>query len=162
MSNLTAKVYTDGSCHTQLRKGAWVAILLTGDEKKVLTGTDINTTNNRMELTAVIKAIEYVLANYPGIATISILSDSQYVTNLPARQEKLAALDFNTKKGNELQNADLVKILFSYLPSLAIEFVKIKAHQKLNGVSDYNVEADKLSRKLVRDMVKETASHDRQ
>lgn len=162
MSNLTAKVYTDGSCHTQLRKGAWVAILLTGDEKKVLTGTDINTTNNRMELTAVIKAIEYVLANYPGIVTLSVLSDSQYVTNLPARQEKLAALGFNTKKGHELQNADLVKILFSYLPSLTIEFVKIKAHQKLNGVSDYNVEADKLSRKLVRDMVKETASHDRQ
>lgn len=149
----TAKIYTDGSCHTQLCIGAWVAILLKGDEKKVLTGTAWNTTNNRMELTAVIKAIEYVLANYPDIATLTILSDSQYVTGLPARKEKLITLGFNTKKGNELQNADLVKTLFRYIQSLTIEFVKIKAHQKLNGVSDYNVEADKLSRKLVRDMV---------
>lgn len=153
LTTTTAKIYTDGSCHTQLCIGAWVAILAKGDEKKVLTGTAWNTTNNRMELTAVIKAIEYVLANYPDIATLTILSDSQYVTGLPARKEKLITLGFNTKKGNELQNADLVKTLFRYLQSLTIEFVKIKAHQKLNGVSDYNVEADKLSRKLVRDMV---------
>lgn len=135
--------------------GAWVAILLKGDEKKVLTGTARNTTNNRMELTAVIKAIEYVLANYAGITTLTIVSDSQYVTGLPARKEKLAAAGFNTRKGHELQNADLVKLLFGHLESLTVEFVKIRAHQKLNGVSEYNIEADKLSRKLVRDMVKE-------
>jgi ribonuclease HI len=155
LTTTTAKIYTDGSCHTQLCAGAWAAILLKGDEKKVLTGTAWNTTNNRMELTAVIKAIEYVLANYPYITTLTIFSDSQYVTGLPARKEKLIAVDFNTKKGNELQNADLVKMLFKYFRSLSIEFIKIKAHQKLNGVSDHNVEADKLSRKLVRDMVKE-------
>lgn len=150
----TVKIYTDGSCHTQLRTGAWVAILLKGDEKKILTGTARNTTNNRMELTAVIKAIEYVLSNDPGVTNLTILSDSQYVTNLPARREKLTTRDFNTKKGNELQNTDLVKTLFGYLQSHVIEFVKIKAHQKLNGVSDYNVEADKLSRKLVREMTR--------
>lgn len=155
LTTTTAKIYTDGSCHTQLCAGAWVAILLHGNEKKLLTGTAWNTTNNRMELTAVIKAIEYVLANYPYITTLTILSDSQYVTGLPARKEKLITVDFNTKKGNELQNADLVKMLFKYLQSLSIEFIKLKAHQKPNGVSDNNVEADKLSRKLVRDMVKE-------
>lgn len=151
---VTTTIYTDGSCHTQLCVGAWVAILLKGDEKKVLTGTARDTTNNRMELTAVIKAIEYVRENYAGITALTIVSDSQYVTGLPARKEKLTALDFNTRKGHELQNADLVKILFGHLQSLTIEFVKIRAHQKLNGVSDHNVEADKLSRKLVRDMVK--------
>lgn len=100
-----------------------------------------------------IKAIEYVLASQPGINTLTVISDSQYVTGLPARKEKLTARNFNTKKGNDLQNTDLVKILYGYLDALSIEFVKIKAHQQLNGVSDYNVEADKLSRKLVREMV---------
>lgn len=134
--------------------GAWVAILLKGDEKTVLTGTATDATNNSMELTAVIKAIEYVLAHYAGTTSLTIVTDSQYVTGLPARKEKLTARDFNTRKGDELRNADLVKTLFGYLPALDIEFVKIKAHQKRNGVADYNVEADKLSRKLVREMVK--------
>jgi hypothetical protein len=49
-----------------------------------------------------------------------------------------------------LPNADLVKELLGYSRLFAIEFVKIKAHQKKNGLTNYNIEADLLSRKLVR------------
>ena len=65
MSEQLAEIYTDGSCHTQKRIGAWVAIILTGTEKKVLSGIVQDTTHNRMELYAVIKGIEYIKNNYP-------------------------------------------------------------------------------------------------
>ena len=137
-------IYTDGSCHTQHRVGAWVAILLINGEKEqqLLSGTVTDTTHNRMELTAVIKALEYVRGNHREVTMLTIFSDSQYVVGLPAREEKMAGNRFTGKKGKELPNADLVKELLNYSRSFLIEFVKIKAHQKKNSVLNYNIEAD--------------------
>ena len=146
-----AEIYTDGSCNTQNRIGAWVAIIFTAIGKKVLAETVTNTTHNRMELSAVIKAIEYIKNNYPDITTIKLFSDSQYVVGLPGRKEKLSVLGFSTKKGNDIQNADLVKELFEHLSTLSVEFIKVKAHQKQNEIFNYNIEADKLSRKMMRE-----------
>ena len=151
MSETVAEIYTDGSCHTQNRIGAWVAIVFTTTGKKVLAETVDNTTHNRMELSAVIKGMEYIKNNYPGITTIKLFSDSQYVVGLPGRKEKLSASGFSTKKGNDIQNADLVKELFEHLSTLPVEFIKVKAHQKQGTTFNYNIEADKLSRKMVRD-----------
>jgi ribonuclease HI len=144
-----AEIYTDGSCHTQSRTGAWVAIIFTATEKKILAETVANTTHNRMELSAVIKAIEYIKRNYPGITTVRLFSDSQYVVGLPGRKEKLSAAGFSTKKGSSIQNADLVKKLFEHLSTLPVELIKVKAHQKQGAALNYNIEADKLSRKMV-------------
>jgi ribonuclease HI len=151
MSEQLAEIYTDGSCHTQNRIGAWVAIILTGTKKKVLSGIVQGTTHNRMELSAVIKGIEYIRSNYPAIKTIKLFSDSQYVTGLRDREGKLAAMDFLTKKGTGIQNADLVKELLALFSILPVELIKVKAHQKKTGTVNYNIEADKLSRKMVRD-----------
>jgi ribonuclease HI len=155
-NELYAEVYTDGSCHTQYCIGAWAAILFTGKEKQVLTGKASNTTHHRMELTAVIKAIEYVRKMHPSLTEIKIFSDSQYVIGLPARKEKLSALDFATKKGNEIKNTKLVKELLAHAASITLHFIKIKAHQKNHDRAVlYNREADKLSRNIVRQAVKE-------
>jgi ribonuclease HI len=151
MSEQSAEIYTDGSCHTQNRVGAWAAIILTGTEKKVLSGIVQDTTHNRMELAAVIKGIEYLKNNYQAITTIKVFSDSQYVTGLRDREEKLTAMDFFTKKGAAVQNADLVKELLALFSTLPVELIKVKAHQKKTGTVNYNIEADKLSRKMVRD-----------
>jgi ribonuclease HI len=148
------EIYTDGSCHTQARMGAWVAIIMVGTEKHIISGSVTNTTNNAMELTAVIKAIEYIKANHPRTSTIKIISDSQYVIGLTARGEKLIALDFTSQKGKQLPNAALVKQFLQLTALTSIEFTKIKAHQKVNEHSNYNIEADKLSRKLVREAVR--------
>jgi ribonuclease HI len=158
MSEEIAEIYTDGSCHTQHRIGTWVAILFIDTKKKVLSGIVKDTTHNRMELTAVIKAIEYVKAHFENITTIKVYTDSQYVTGLPARKEKIALVDFTTGKGNPLQNADLVKILLELLSSLSIEFIKIRAHQKNAETINYNREVDMLSRKLLRKAVDEIAA----
>ena len=144
-------IYTDGSCHTQLKIGAWAAVILVDGKKKILTGKAENTTHNRMELTAVIDALMYVQNNYGVSREIKIISDSQYVIGLTAREQKLSANDFITKKGKPVQNADLVKQLLFLLNTMNVNLEKIKAHQQKTGVDDYNIEVDKLSRKLVRE-----------
>lgn len=150
MPDTEAEVYTDGSCQTQTRTGAWVAIIFAGEEKKILSETVTNTTHNRMELSAVIKGLHYVRHNYPCAKKIKVFSDSQYVIGLPRRRVKLTASGFHTKKGNEIQNADLVKELLALFSTLPIDLIKVKAHQKKTGTVNHNIEADKLSRKIVR------------
>jgi len=155
MPNHIVEIYTDGSCHTQHCVGAWVAILFIAGEKVILSGKELNTTHNRMELTAVIKAIEYVQQLNTKIILITVITDSQYVTGLKARQQKFIVQQFTTKKGNAISNACLVKELMVLINTMPIEFVKIKAHQKKTEVLNYNIEADKLSRNIVRQAVKE-------
>jgi ribonuclease HI len=148
-------IYTDGSCHTQHRIGGWVALVFINEEKIVLSGVVHDTTHNRMELTAVIEAVQYVRHNYKTAGAINIFTDSQYVVGLVTeRKQKLHAKDFQTKKGNIIQNADLVKELLAQDTAITLHFTKVKAHQKKTAATEYNIEADKLSRKIVRDAVR--------
>ena len=146
-------MYTDGSCHTQLRLGAWAAIIINGNEQKILTGTTTDTTHQRMELTAAIEAIKFVQFHYPATTAIDLISDSQYVVDLPGRMQKLAAANYKTKQGKAIQNASLVQQLFQLYKNSNINFTKIKAHLKKTGLDDYNIGVDKLCRKLVREKV---------
>lgn len=148
-------IYTDGSCHTQHRVGSWVAIVLTGDEKIILHGNAQDTTHHEMELLAVIKAIEYVYDHYAAQTAVHIFSDSQYVTGLPGRKEKLQSAGFIVKKGNPIQHADLVKKLLLLLAQFPVILTKIPSHQKnVAGSTNYNTEADILSRQLIRSAIK--------
>jgi ribonuclease HI len=150
---INVEVYTDGSCHTQHCMGAWASILFIGNEKITLSGTESNTTHNRMEILAVIRAVEYVQNNHPLIKEIRLISDSQYVIGLMDRQSKFIKSNFKTKAGNDIRNVDLVKVLLALANSISIQFVKIKAHQKETKIANYNIEVDKICRKLVREAV---------
>jgi ribonuclease HI len=147
------EIYTDGSCHTQSCVGAWVAILFIDGEKIVLSGIATDTTNNRMELTAVIKAIECVRDKHSFAKAVRIVSDSQYVIGLVGRKEKFMASDFKTKAGNDIRNVDLVKQLLRLNKLIDVEYVKIKAHQQPTDETNYNIEADILARQILRDTV---------
>lgn len=138
-------IYTDGSCDTQKRLGAWAAIILSSSGKIVLSGKEVETTHQRMELLAVIKALTFV-----GVGEVTVYSDSQYVTGLVGRREKLAGKGFMTKKGDEIRNIDLVREFLALDAAMEITFVKVKAHGK---EFPYNVEVDKLVRGLVREGV---------
>lgn len=70
-------IYTDGSCKSNPGPGGWCAILVCGDAEKVLSGGESSTTNNRMELTAVIEA----LGALKKTCDVTLVSDSQYVVN---------------------------------------------------------------------------------
>jgi ribonuclease HI len=148
-----AEIYTDGSCHTQLCIGAWAAVILVNDSKIVLSGIEHKTTHNRMEILGVINSIKYIIENHKHINELKIVSDSQYVIGLVNRKTKFTLSDYKTKAGNDIRNIDLVKELLSLLNNMPVEFVKIKAHQKSTDVINYNIEVDKLSRKLVRNQV---------
>ncbi len=151
---INAEIYTDGSCHTQHCIGAWASIVFIGNEKIILSGKEINTTHNRMELLAVINAVQYIQNNHPLIKEIRLVSDSQYVIGLIDRQFKFIKSNFKTKSGNDIRNIDLVKVLLELANRTNLQFVKIKAHQKQSEVINYNLEVDKICRKLVREAVK--------
>ena len=71
----TVTIYTDGACSGNPGPGGWGAILMYGPHKKELSGGEASTTNNRMELTAVISALE--LLKEP--CAVELWSDSKYV-----------------------------------------------------------------------------------
>ena len=147
-------IYTDGSCNTLHRIGAWASIILLGPEKKVLQGQALNTTHQRMELTAVIHTLEFLIENKLSSLPITLYTDSQYVMGLGQRKERLTASDFKTRKNNTLPNSDLINSLFCYAENLRLTIVKVKSHQKNSHHEQMNGEVDKLCRKMVRNLVK--------
>ena len=72
-------IYTDGGCTGNPGPGGWAAVLLTEKKEYRLSGGDGSTTNNKMEMTAVIQALKFVLANKLDRENIEIHTDSQYV-----------------------------------------------------------------------------------
>ena len=106
-----------------------------------------------MELLASIKALEFIEEKKYSYKQIKLYTDSQYLTGLTDRKEKLENKDFLTKKGTSIQNADLVKKIIQYIEKLNIEFIKVKAHLKKTDTTNFNIEVDKLSRKIVRQCV---------
>ncbi len=151
----TVNIYTDGSCDTQLRIGAWVAIVLYDNTKKIISGIETDTTHNLMELVAVIEAVKFAKTQFNAQTAVMIFSDSQYVTGLPHRKKSLEATRFLSRKGTPVQNELLVKSLYDTLSDVHVEFEKVIAHQKKTSIINYNIEADLFARKLVREKVKE-------
>ena len=75
-------IYTDGGCHSSTGTGGWAAIIkIEGYRTISLSGGEKGTTNNRMELTAAIKALEFMLAKEVPTEHIEFTSDSKYVVN---------------------------------------------------------------------------------
>ena len=70
-------IYTDGACSGNPGKGGWGAVLISNNNEEYLSGNCIMTTNNKMELTAAIKAIQSIKTK----SNIEIHTDSQYVKN---------------------------------------------------------------------------------
>jgi len=147
------KVFTDGSCNTKLNIGAWAAIIFQEGKKKILEGVEKETTHNRMELIAVIEAIDYIEKTHTDSCLIRIFTDSQYVEKVPLRAKKLIAKNFKTNKGKDIQNKDLIQSLILRLQQNTVEFIKVRAHQKSTSTVNYNREVDKHARKLVRQVV---------
>lgn len=152
------EVYSDGSCNPKFKIGGWAAIIFFQNKKMILKGIQFNTTHNRMELLGTIKALEYIKENSLKFNYIKIYSDSQYLVRLLERKEKLKKSDFLKKSGEPIQNNDLVKNIVTYIDSMHIEFVKVKAHQKKSDKKNFNREVDILSRNLIRTYIKENFS----
>ena len=146
-------IFTDGSCHAQLKTGGWASIIMVDADKIVLQGTTPETTHQRMELTAVLESLKYLERNGRIKQEIVIYSDSQYVVDLLKRKEGILLSNYRTKKSKPVRNSDLVKELIVFMNLPNIHFVKIRSHQKLsNPESRLNREVDVLSRKNMRSL----------
>jgi ribonuclease HI len=150
-SKETITIFTDGSCHTQLKKGGWASVLIIDTEKVVLEGHALKTTHQRMELTAVLESLKYLQEKNMIQRTILIYSDSQYVVDFTKRKERLALSNYQTKKLKPIRNTDLAQELIRFMDFPNIQFLKIKSHQSLSNIeSVLNREVDLLSRKNMR------------
>lgn len=155
METNTIEIYTDGSCHVSSKLGTWGAILLYDAQELVLSGIVEQTTHNRMELIAVLKAIEYLKAEKIEYQNLCVYSDSQYLVEIPRRKAKFLENDFCNKAGKPLNNDDLLRELVHIFEVENIQLIKVKAHQKKGEKINYNRKVDQLVRKLMRQHILE-------
>lgn len=133
-------IYTDGACSGNPGIGGWAAILTYNGVKKTLCGGEQNTTNNRMELLAVIEALRAVKEGWE----CDVFSDSRYVVDafnqhwLESWQKK----NWRTASGSEVKNVDLWKALLFEVNRHQVEFVKVKGHADV----ELNEQCDQLAK----------------
>ena len=131
-------IYTDGACSGNPGPGGWGVILMYKGTAKELSGSDVMTTNNRMELIAVISALEAL--NEP--CHVILHTDSQYVSNainlgwLKSWQTKGWK-----RKGGEIKNLDLWVKLSALLEKHRVSFVWVKGHDE----NEFNNRCDELA-----------------
>lgn len=144
------RIFTDGACSGNPGPGGWAAIFNFLDCTKKLSGYEIETTNNRMELLAVVKSLKKVAdikaeLLKDGYDEIEIHSDSAYVVNAVNKEWILnwKKNNWKTSKGEDVKNSELWKRLDVLLNmDLRISFVKVKGH---NG-NMFNEMADEEAR----------------
>ncbi|MBN2414132.1 hypothetical protein JXQ31_20830 [candidate division KSB1 bacterium] len=153
---MNVDIYCDGSCHVKKRLGAWAAFIYIEDEVYKISGVVRETTNQAMELTAVISSMQYLIEKNFAPEKITVFTDSQYVYRLPERCQVLEERNFSNRRGDKLPNWQMVKQLYKYLDKNNIRFHKIAAHQRpgTSLESDRLRAVDKLARQLVRKAVR--------
>ncbi len=142
MTRKHVKIYTDGACSGNPGAGGWGAILVYGEHEKEISGGEAETTNNRMELMAVISALE--LLKSP--CSVDLYSDSTYVLKgisewLPAWK----ARGWKTADRKPVKNVEYWQRLEKAAEPHSIKWHWVKGH---NG-HEMNERADGLARKAI-------------
>lgn len=135
--NKNVEIYTDGACSGNPGPGGWAAVLLYKQHKKEISGAENNTTNNRMELTAIIRGLE--LLKEP--CSVKLYSDSAYSLNpfLNGWIETWKTNGWRTSAKEDVKNVDLWQTLIKLIEKHKIEFIKVKGHadNELNNRCDF-------------------------
>lgn len=123
--------------------GGWGAILMYKNVKKEISGAKKDTTNNVMELTAVIEALK--LVKFP--CKIKVYSDSAYVVNgfLQGWIYNWIKKNWKTANGKPVKNKELWETLYNFTKVHKIEFIKIKGHAD----NEFNNRCDELARNAI-------------
>lgn len=144
-------IYADGSCEGNPGPGGWAAIVDVEGERRELTGSEPSTTNNRMELSAVIAG----LRSLPASSSVRVVTDSQYVVKgmrqwIHAWRRK----GWRSASGSPVKNRDLWEELDGLARRHRVRWEWIRGH---NGHPE-NERADALARQAVREMRNESSS----
>lgn len=119
------EMYTDGACRGNPGPGGWGVLLRFGEVEKTLHGGEVMSTNNRMELTAVIKGLQALNKT----CDVVITTDSKYVlTGITEWMENWKKRNWRTANKKPVLNVDLWKELDEAVTGHAIEWVWVKGH----------------------------------
>ena len=134
-------IYTDGACDPNPGPGGWAALLRSGDQEKELTGSEQATTNNRMELTAAVRALQELKRP----CRVDFYTDSEYLQRgitewLPGWRRRNWR-----RKGGALANVDLWQALDAAMQSHHIRWHWVRGHA---GNRD-NERVDRLARQAI-------------
>lgn len=120
------EIFTDGACSGNPGPGGWCAILKYNNHEKILSGFDKDATNNKMELTAIIKALEIIKRK----SRIKVYSDSQYlIKGITEWLPKWIKNNWKNSKKEEVQNKNLWEKLYVLSQKHEIEWIWIKGHK---------------------------------
>ena len=137
------EIYTDGACSGNPGIGGWASILIYNGVEKVISGGELETTNNRMELIAIIKGLK----SLKGKCRVKIYSDSAYC--ISAINEKWLdnwlLANWKTADKKPVKNMDLWIELLNATKHHEVEFIKVKGHSD----NEKNNRCDKIAREEI-------------
>lgn len=141
------RIYTDGGCsgnQSEENLGGWGAILEFGEAQKELYGSQANTTNNRMEMTALLEAFKAIKKENQ---TIHVFSDSSYLMDCFRKKWYVGwqKNGWKTAGKKPVENQDLWRQLLPFIDRHRISFFRVKGHVNL---SSKNTDFDKLYEKF--------------
>lgn len=137
----TVQIYTDGSCEGNPGRGGWAALLRSEGQEHVLTGAETHSTNNRMELTAALRALQ----SLKQPSRVEFYTDSQYLRRgITEWLDGWQARGWKRKEG-VLANVDLWKELAEAIKRHEIDWRWIKGHA---GHAE-NAKVDRLARQAM-------------
>ena len=137
------KIYTDGSCLKNPGDGGWAAIINDDGKIEKISGSEKNTTNNRMELMAPISALSKITEK----KKIQIFTDSQYVKmGITNWIHNWIKNNWQTSNKEDVKNKDLWLVLFKLSQSFQVEWHWVKAH----AGNSLNEEVDALAKEAAK------------
>ena len=133
-------IYTDGACSGNPGIGGWAAVLIYNGVRKEISGYDKSTTNNRMELFAVIQALRALKQS----CECDVCTDSQYVADAFNKDwiTSWQRNNWKTASKSEVKNVDLWRALLYEVNKHKVTFVKVKGHADV----ELNERCDALAR----------------
>ena len=136
------EIYTDGACRGNPGPGGWGALLSSVEHEKELSGAEVLTTNNRMELTAVIRALEALKRP----SEVRIFTDSEYVRRgITEWVRNWKARGWKTADRKPVKNQDLWERLDALAADHKIEWRWVKGHSGVPG----NDRVDRLANEAI-------------
>ncbi len=138
------EIYTDGACSGNPGAGGWAAILMFNGHKKEISGYDKNTTNNRMELFAIIQG----LSQLKEPCSVIVYSDSAYAVEAFNKNwiGSWKKNNWKTADNKEVKNRDLWNDLTIRMLNHEVSFVKVKGHSD----NEFNNRCDELARAAIK------------
>ena len=139
-------IYTDGACSGNPGPGGWAAVLIYNGKEKEISGGNKNTTNNIMEITAVIEGLKAL----KDPCEVELYSDSAYVVNTFTQGWIFNWMQkgWKTASGDSVKNKELWQELYSLTKIHKVTFNKVKGHAD----NHYNNRCDELARDAIKNL----------